>query len=147
MLKTASSLAFLLLAVGASPVRAADCLQQIDSLYVEYDLPAAEALAGTQTSAYTVPPPPSGSLQLPAGGFSASPPGRPNLHSSTGRGNSRGGALAGIPALPPHSNLSAEQRRRLADKLHEARAVEALGDEDKCFAVLHEAQAIAGKHG
>ncbi|MBV9521480.1 MAG: hypothetical protein JO010_01720, partial [Alphaproteobacteria bacterium] len=144
--KTASSLAILLLAVGASPARAADCLQQIDSLYVEYDLPATEAMAGTQTSVYGEAAPPSDTPQLPAGGFSASPPGRPNLHSSTGRGGSRG-SLAGIPALPQHNNLSAEQRRRLADKLHEARAVEAQGDEDKCFAVLHEAQAIAGKHG
>jgi hypothetical protein len=137
MLKTASSLA-LLLALAAPPASAAECLAQIDNLYVEYDLPASAALAGSQTSPYGKSGP-----THPAGGFAAAPPGRPALHSLA----RPGGSLGGLPALPQRNALTDDQKEKLAAKLHEARATEALGNEDKCFDLLHEAQAIAGKSG
>jgi hypothetical protein len=138
MLKTASSLA-LLLAIAAPPAFAADCLAQIDNLYVEYDLPASPGLAGSQTTPYGKSSEPT----HPAGAFAASPPGRPALHSLP----RAGGSLGGLPTLPQRNALTADQKEKLAAKLHEARAIEALGNEDKCMDLLHQAQAIAGKSG
>ncbi|HZS85532.1 MAG TPA: hypothetical protein VFA50_21865 [Stellaceae bacterium] len=141
MLRTASSLALLLLMGLPATAFAADCLQQIDGLVVEYDLPASDLMAGSQTAGLSVPKlPPT----PPPGSFTATPAGRPGMHAAP-HGSS--GALADFPKLPPRHPLTADQKTRLLEKLHEARATEALGNEAQCFDRLHEAQAIVGQHG
>jgi hypothetical protein len=132
MVKLASSLAILLLLGYAAPARAADCLQQIDGLTVEYDLPASESMAGTQTA-----------HGAPATRPAAAPP---DGTAAPLAPTARGGGGADFPKLPPRRRLAEGQRQRLEAKLHEARATEALGNEDQCVVLLKEAQAIAAEH-
>lgn len=131
MVKLASSLAILLLLGYAAPAHAADCLQQIDGLTVEYDLPASESMAGTQTTAHGAPA--TQSTKTPRAAAPLAP-------------TARGGGGADFPKLPPRRRLGADQRQRLEAKLHEARATEALGNEEQCVVLLKEAQAIAAEH-
>ncbi len=141
MLKTAR-LAPILLAAWVMPVAAADCLQQIDNITVEFDLPAAESMAGKQTgSAYYVPPPPApGPPSLPPPP-TATPPGRPGAPHAVGGGN------IAAPPLLPHERLKAPQRAKLQSILQQARSVEALGNEPRCFELLREAQTITKENG
>jgi hypothetical protein len=139
-LKTASFLPILLTA-WVVPAVAADCLQQIDSITVEFDLPAAQSIAGTQSgSAYYVPPPPVDNHAVPPP-TTTTPPGRPGAP----RG-ATGSAMGAAPLLP-HERLSKAQRTKLQAILQQARGVEALGKEPQCFELLREAQAITKENG
>jgi hypothetical protein len=141
MWKTASVLPILLTA-WIAPAVAADCLQQIDSLTVEFDLPAAQSIAGSQVgSAYYVPPPPADNHTVPPPP-TTTPPGRPGAL----RGSAAGGSMGAAPLLP-HERLSAAQRAKLQAILQKARGVEALGKEPQCFELLREAQAITKENG
>lgn len=143
MLKTASSLAALLLAGSTASAFAADCLQQVDGLTVLYDLPASTAMAGTQT-ATNASPPAAASDDMTSGGIQAMP-GR--------RRGAPAGAIAGdqplgqAPALPSDNKLTAKQRTQLQATLYDARVADALGDEAKCIDLLHQAQGVIGAHG
>jgi hypothetical protein len=140
MLKTASFLPILLTA-WIAPAVAADCLQQIDSITVAFDLPAAQSIAGTQTgSAYYVPPPPVDNHAVPPPP-TMTPPGRPGAPRGTT------GSTMGAAPLLPHERLSAAQRTKLQAILQQARGVEALGKEPQCFELLREAQAITNERG
>ncbi len=152
MKKTATSLA-LLLFLGAAPARAADCLQQIDNIAVEYDLPASESMAGTKYDLINpAPPPDQPPTAPPPSGFTQTPAGRPGMHGGGAPaggplGGNLGGATADFPKMPPRHNLGEQQRRNVMAKLQEARAVEATGNETQCFERLKEAQALLGKTG
>jgi hypothetical protein len=140
MLKTASFVPILLTA-WITPTVAADCLQQIDSITVEFDLPAAQSIVGTQSgSAYYVPPPPTDD-HAPPPPQTMTPPGRP--------GAPRGGLGGTTEAAPllPHERLSTAQRTKLQAILQQARSVEALGKEPECFELLGQAQAITKQKG
>src|SRR5260370_20297792 len=79
MLKIAR-LAPVVLTVWVAPALAAPpgCLQQIDNLTVEFDVPAAENMAATQTgSAYYIPPPPPDTPVNVPPPPTTTPPGRP----------------------------------------------------------------------
>ena len=138
MLKIAH-LAPVALAIWVAPALAAPpgCLQQIDNLTVEFDVSAAQSIAGTQTgSAYYIPPPPPDdhlSIPPPA---TTTPPGRP------GAPHGMAGGTIAAPLLSPHDRLSAAQRTKLQSLLQQARGVEALGNEQQCFEVLREAQEL-----
>jgi hypothetical protein len=140
MLKTAR-LAPILLVAWAAPAGAADCLQEIDNLTVEFDLPAAESMAGTQTgSAYYIPPPPAASHPGLPPPPTTTPPGRPGaLHSG-------GGSIAAPPLLP-REMLKGPQRTKVQSILQQARSVEALGKEPQCFELLRQAQSITKGNG
>ena len=138
MLKIAR-LAPVVLTVWVAPALAAPpgCLQQIDNLTVEFDVPAAENMAATQTgSAYYVPPPPPDTPVNVPPPPTTTPPGRPGAPHDMSVGN--------IPAQPlsGHDRLSTAQRTKLQSLLRQARSVEALGNEQQCFEVLREAQEL-----
>jgi hypothetical protein len=140
MLNTAR-LVPLLLTAWVVPAIAADCLQQIDNITVEFDLPAAQSMSGGQAGdAYYVAPPSDNPLNVPPPP-TMTPPGRPGAPHGIG-----GGSIASAPVLA-HDRLSAAQRAKLASILHQARSVEAFGNEPKCFELLREAQAIAKENG
>lgn len=142
MLKTVSFLP-ILLAAWVGPAIAADCLQQIDSITVEFDLPAAQSIVGSQSgSAYYVPPPPPADNHAVPPPPTMTPPGRPGAP----RGATGGGTMGAAPLLP-HERLSATQRTKLQAILQKARGVEALGKEPQCFELLREAQAITKGNG
>src|SRR5260221_10804753 len=142
MLKTARLVPLLLTAWVASAA-AADCLQQIDNITVEFDLPAAENMAGTQTgSAYYVPPPPNQTITVPPPP-TTTPPGRPGAP----RGPVAGGSPGTAPVVSSHDRLTAAQRTKLVAILRQARSAEALGNEPKCFELLREAQAVTKGNG
>ncbi len=135
MLKTARLLP-LLLTAWIAPAAAADCLQQIDNITVEFDLPAAQSMSGAPGDAYYVPPPPDHPIAVPPAP-TMTPPGRPGApHSAMGSGS-----LGTAPVLA-HDRLNAAQRAKLVGILRQARSVEAFGNEPKCFELLREAQAI-----
>ena len=148
MVKTASSMAVpllagLLLAGSTIPVFATDCLEQVDSLTVQYDLPAAEGMAGTQTGSYPNP----GPLAAPVGGTlprggRTTPAGRPGMSALT-----EGEVLRPAQGLPINNELNKDQRARIEALLHDARAADAVADEAKCEDLLHRAQGIAAKKG
>jgi hypothetical protein len=143
MLKTVSSMAIVLLAGSAMPAFAADCLQQVDGLTVQYDLPAAEGMAGTQTGSYPSQPP----LAGPEGGAIArggrvTPAGRPGMSTLT-----EGEVLRPAQGLPINNELNKEQRARMQALLHDARAADAVADEAKCQDLLHQAQGVVAKKG
>jgi hypothetical protein len=127
------------LTLSVAPALAAPpgCLQQIDNLTVEFDVPAAENVAATQTgSAYYVPPPPPDDPVNVPPPPTATPAGRPGApHDMT---------VGKIPAMPlsGHDRLSTAQRAKLQSLLKQARGVEALGNEQQCFEVLREAQEL-----
>jgi hypothetical protein len=132
----------ILLTASVAPAAAADCLQQIDNITVEFDLPAAESVAEARTgSVYYVPPPPPATHDVPPPP-TMTPPGRPGALHSVTEGGSKGTA-----PLPAHDRLSAGQRARLQAILQQARGAEALGNEPKCFELLHDAQAITKGNG
>jgi hypothetical protein len=140
MLRTAKFVPLLLMA-WVAPAVAADCLQQIDNITVEFDLPAAEGMAEKSGDAYYVPPPPGGPIAVPPPPTMA-PPGRPGApHAEMGSGN-----LGSAPVLA-HDRLNAAQRKKLVSLLRQARGVEALGNEPKCFELLREAQVITKGNG
>ena len=153
MPKIATSLALLLL-LGATPARASDCLQQIDNIQVEYDLPASQAMAGTKSD-LTNPAPPSSTPPEapPTGAFTQTPAGRPGMHGGgapTGGplgGSATSSALSEFPGLPPRHVLPELRKQQVMAKLQEARAVEALGNEPQCYERLKEVQALLGKSG
>jgi hypothetical protein len=137
MLKTAR-LAPIVLSLWTVPALASGCLQQIDDITVEFDLPAAQSIAGTQTGgAYYVPPPPADNhLNLPPPP-TATPPGRPGApHGTIESGN------LGMAPLLAHDRLSPAQRAKLQSILRQARSVEALGNETQCFELLRQAETI-----
>ena len=135
MLKPARLLP-LLLTAWIAPAAAADCLQQIDNITVEFDLPAAQSMSGAPGDPYYVPPPPDHPVAVPPAP-TTTPPGRPGApHSTMGSGS-----LGTAPVLA-HDRLSAAQRTKLVGILRQARSVEAFGNEPKCFELLREAQAI-----
>ncbi len=143
MVKTASSMAILLLAGASLPAFAADCLQQVDGLTVQYDLPAAEGMAGTQTGSYPNP----GPLAEPSGGtlphgLRTTPAGRPGMSTLT-----EGEALRPAQGLPINHDLNKEQRARMQALLHDARAADAAADEAKCQDLLQQARNVAAKKG
>jgi hypothetical protein len=140
MLKTARFVP-LMLAVWVAPAVAADCLQQIDNITVEFDLPAAQSMAGKPGDAYYIPPPPDRPVGVPPPP-TMTPPGRPGA----ARAAMGGGSLGSAPLLS-HDRLSAAQREKLASILRQARSVEALGNEPKCFELLREAQVITKENG
>jgi hypothetical protein len=143
MLKTASSMAILLLAGSVVPAFAADCLQQVDSLTVQYDLPAGEGMAGTQTGSYPDQPPlPAPETGAAPRGGRLTPPGRPGMAALSG-----GEVLRPAQGLPINNELSKEQRARMQTLLHDARAADAMEDEAKCQNLLRQAQGIPAKKG
>src|SRR6476469_6921479 len=78
MLKIAP-LATVVLTIALGPALAAPpgCLQEVDNLTVEFDVPAAQSIAATQAgSAYYIPPPPVGEVSVPPPP-TTTPPGRP----------------------------------------------------------------------
>jgi hypothetical protein len=138
MLKPALSLTILLLAGSVAPAVASDCLEQVDSLTVQYDLPASDAMAGIQTGRAAAPPDSGTTL----GGLRHFPAGRPGAPTA--------GEEAPVqPAmgLPSRNRLTPAQRKELQATLHDARAAEALGNEAQCLDLLTKAQAIPGKKG
>jgi hypothetical protein len=140
MLRTAR-LVPLLLTAWVAPAVAADCLQQIDNITVEFDLPAAQSMAEKPGDAYYIPPPPDQAIGVPPA-TTMTPPGRPGAP----RGAVGGGSLGTAPVLA-HDRLNAAQREKLSSILRQARGVEALGNEPKCFELLREAQAITKENG
>src|SRR5690242_1488772 len=138
MTKTASSLAILLMLGASSPATAAECLTQIDSITVQYDLPASEAFAGTQTGAQSKPPQVDSSAEL--AGLRHAPAGRPGAPTGAG-----GEVLRPAQALPTNAQLNAAQRKEVQGLLHEARSADALGNEIKCLEFLQKAQGVVGK--
>jgi hypothetical protein len=138
MLKIAH-LAPVMLALLVAPALAAPpgCLQQIDNMTVEFDLPAAESVAATESSsAYYIPPPPSNQITVPPPP-TMTPPGRPGApHVTPGSGTT------GAPPLSPHDRLSKAQRGKLQSLLRQARGLEALGNEQQCFEVLGQAREV-----
>jgi hypothetical protein len=142
MLK-AARLVPLLLTAWVAPAIAADCLQQIDNITVEFDLPAAQSMSGGQSGdAYYVAPPSDQPITVPPPP-TTTPPGRPGAPHAVGGGS---GGLGTAP-LPAHDRLTAAQRAKLVSILHQARSVEAFGNEPKCFDLLREAQAITKEAG
>lgn len=140
MLKTARFVP-LLLATWVAPAIAADCLQQIDNITVEYDLPAAQSMSGGQAGdPYYVAPPPDHPISVPPPP-TMTPPGRP------GAPHAVGGAVMAPPPVLAHDRLNAAQRAKLVSILRQARSIEAFGDEPKCFELLREAQAITKENG
>ena len=144
MAKSASALAFVLLAAPIGPASATgfppECLRQIDDLIVEYDLPASAAFAGTQTEGNQRPLPGIPNQGgLPAADLPHTPAGRP------------GAALlehAGAPpTLPPLHQLPPAKRAEVLAALHDARAADAVNDNAKCFDAVRRAQALIGKKG
>jgi hypothetical protein len=140
MLKIAP-LAPVVLTLWVLPALAAPpgCLQQIDNMTVEFDLPAAQSVAATETSsAYYIPPPPADDHVTVPPPPTMTPPGRPGApHVMPGSGT------IAAPALAPHDRLSNAQRTQLQSLLRQARSVEALGNEQQCFEVLSQAQELA----
>jgi hypothetical protein len=141
MVKTASSMAILLLASSALPAFAADCLQQVDGITVQYDLPAAEGMAGTQTGTYSPGPlgEPSGG-GAPPRGLRSTPAGRSGMSTLT-----ENEGLRPAQGLPINNQLSKEQRTRLQALLHDARAADAMADEAKCQDLLQQARDVIAK--
>jgi hypothetical protein len=140
MLRTARFVP-LVLTAWVVPAAAADCLQQIDSITVEFDLPASQSMAEKPGDAYYVPPPPN-PIDAPPPPPTMAPPGRPGAL----RGAIGGGSLGTAPVLA-HDRLNAAQREKLVSILRQARGVEALGNEPKCFELLREAQVITKDNG
>lgn len=140
MLK-AARLVPLLLTAWVAPAIAADCLQQIDNITVEFDLPATQSISGGKPGdAYYVPPVPDHPIGIPPAP-TTTPPGRPGALHGVG-----GGSLPAAPVLP-HDRLNAAQREKLVSILRQARSAEAFGDEPKCFDLLREAQVITKQNG
>jgi hypothetical protein len=141
MLNTAR-LVPLLLTAWAAPAMAADCLQQIDNITVEFDLPAAQSMSGGQVGdAYYVAPPSDQPFNVPPPA-TMTPAGRPGAPHAVGDESS----LASRP-LPAHDRLKPAQRSKLQSILHQARSAEAVGNEPKCYELLREAQAITKEKG
>jgi hypothetical protein len=146
MAKSASALAFALLAATIGPASASgfapDCLRQIDDLIVEYDLPASAAFAGTQTATSQAPlpgiPKQGG---LPAADLPHTPAGRPGAALLEHEG------AQPQPTLPPERQLPPAKRAEVQAALHDARAADAVNDDAKCLDAVHRAQALAGKKG
>jgi hypothetical protein len=139
MLKIAH-LAPVVLTLWVAPALAAPpgCLQQIDNMTVEFDLPAAESVATTESSsAYYIPPPPSSQITVPPPP-TMTPAGRPGAPHVTS-----GSDTMGAPPLSPHNRLSKAQSAKLQSLLRQARGLEALGNEQQCFEVLAQAQELA----
>ncbi len=137
MLKIAP-LTAMIVTVALGPALAAPpgCLQEIDNLTVEFDVPAAQSISATQTgSAYYVPPPPAGEITVPPPP-TTTPPGRP------GAPHGMAGGSMGQPMLAAHDRLNAAQHAKLQALLQQARGVEALGNEQRCFDVLGEAREL-----
>jgi hypothetical protein len=142
------SLTVVLLAGFARAALASDCLTALDGLTVELDLPASEAMAGTQTGAVAPPPLQRPPAALPSDedlglGRRITPAGRSGLAELTAPYEPR---LA-PPPIPVPKPMSPERRSKLLSTLHEARAAEALNDEARCMDLLHQAQAIAKDKG
>jgi len=146
MAKSASALAFALLAATIGPASPTDfppeCLRQIDDLIVEYDLPASAAFAGTQTATSQAPLP-----GIPnQGGLAAAdlphtPAGRPGAALLEHEG------AQPQPTLPPERQLPPAKRAEVQAALHDARAADAVNDNAKCFDAVRRAQALVGKKG
>jgi hypothetical protein len=131
----------LLLTAWAVPAVAASCLQEVDNITVEFDLPAAQSMAGGKPGdAYYIPPAPDHPITIPPAP-TTTPPGRPGALHGVG-----GGSPESAPVLP-HDRLNAAQRAKLVSILRQARSVEAFGDEPKCFDLLREAQVITKENG
>ena len=142
MAKSASALAFALLAATIGPASASDCLQQIDDLIVEYDLPASAAFAGTQTATSQAPlpgVPKQGGL--PAADLPHTPAGRPGAALLEHEG------AQPQPTLPPERQLPPAKRAEVQAVLHDARAADAVNDNAKCLDAVHRAQALVGRKG
>jgi hypothetical protein len=141
MLK-AARLVPLLLTAWVAPAIADDCLQQIDNITVEFDLPAAQSMSGGQAGdPYYVAPPSDQPITVPPPP-TMTPAGRPGAPHAVG-----GGGSLGTAPLPAHDRLTAAQRAKLVSILHQARSVEAFGNEPKCFDLLREAQTITKEAG
>jgi hypothetical protein len=139
MLKPALSLTILLLAGAVAPAVADDCLEQVDNLTVLYDLPASEAMAGTQTgrTGQPVKEPDNSATLSGLRHFPAGRPGAPTAAEET--------PLPEAMGLANRQRLTAAQRKELLSTLYEARAAEALSNEAQCLDLLKKAQAIPGK--
>lgn len=148
MFQTARFLPIVLIA-WVDPATAADCLQQIDSITVAFDLPAAQSMAGSQTgSAYYIPPPPTDTHPGVPPPPTETPPGRPGAPRGViGGAPMRGSAPMGAAPLLAHERLSTAERAKVQSILQQARRVEALGNEPQCFELLHQAQAITKGNG
>jgi hypothetical protein len=146
MAKSASALAFALLAATIGPASATgfppECLRQIDDLIVEYDLPASAAFAGTQTgtSHGGLPDIPKQG-GLPAADLPHTPAGRPGAALLEHEG------AQPQPTLPPERQLLPAKRAEVQAALHDARAADAVNDNAKCFDAVRRAQALIGKKG
>ena len=146
MAKSASALAFALLVTTIGPASASsfapDCLQQVDDLIVEYDLPASAAFAGTQTEGNQRPlpgiPKQGG---LPAADLPHTPAGRPGAALLEHQG------AESQSTLPPERQLPPAKRAQVQALLHDARAADAVNDNAKCFDAVHRAEALIGKKG
>jgi hypothetical protein len=143
--RLASTLAVMALALAlplAPSARASDCLTQIDGITVEYDLPASEAVVGTQL-AEAYPGGAKPGFVEDTSGLRHAPAGRPGAaHLSGGDAEIRS-----TPMMPRDNRLNADQRSRLIGLLRQARAAEALGHEGECSDLLRQAVAITGAHG
>jgi hypothetical protein len=105
---------------------------------VEFDLPAAESVAATESSsAYYIPPPPKSEITVPPPP-TMTPAGRPGAPHVTSRSDTMS-----APPLSPHNRLSNAQSAKLQSLLRQARGLEALGNEQQCFEVLAQAQELA----
>jgi len=146
MAKSASALAFVLLAATIGPASASgfppECLRQIDDLIVEYDLPASAAFAGTQTEgnqrSFPGIPKQGG---LPAADLPHTPAGRPGAALLEHEG------AQPPPTLPPERQLPPAKRAEVQAALHDARAADAVNDNAKCFDAVRRAQALVGRKG
>jgi hypothetical protein len=131
----------LLLTLWVAPTFAASCLQQVDNISVEFDLPAAKSMFGNPGDPNYITPPPDQPITAPPR-LTTTPPGRP--------GAPRGGMESGTIGPPPvlaHERLKAAQRDKLVGILRQARSAEALGNETKCFELLREAEVITKQSG
>ena len=146
MAKSASALAFVLLAATIGPASASgfppECLRQIDDLIVEYDLPASAAFAGTQTEGNQrqLPGIPKQG-GLPAADLPHTPAGRPAAALLEHEG------AQPPPTLPPERQLPPAKRAEVQAALHDARAADAVNDNAKCFDAVRRAQALVGRKG
>jgi hypothetical protein len=115
---------------------ASDCLNMVDGLSVEYDLPAAPSLADATTAAADQQALNAKPIEGDSTVERTTPAGRPGLANLTNPGPPPASVFA------EHSRLTASQSKQVQDVLHRARSAEALGDEDACMLALKQAQEL-----
>jgi hypothetical protein len=115
---------------------ASDCLTLVDSMSVEYDLPAAPSLADAATAAEDRQTLNAKPIEGEGAIARSTPPGRPGLANLTSPGP------APASAFGQRSRLAPSQSKQVQDVLHRARSAEALGNEDECMLAFKQAQEL-----